>query len=58
MYVDDVLAGYHTTRETIKARNKLFLGLGTADFSLRKFTSSSQHVKSDLPPDYLLHEEF
>ncbi|XP_046811894.1 uncharacterized protein LOC111689220, partial [Lucilia cuprina] len=58
MYVDDVLAGFHTQQESIKARNELIRALDSAGFSLRKWTSNSKQILVDLPPDHLLHEEF
>ncbi|XP_065370931.1 uncharacterized protein LOC135963084 [Calliphora vicina] len=58
MYVDDVLAGFHTQQKSINARNELIRALDSAGFTLRKWTSNSKQILEDLPPDHLLHEEF
>ncbi|KAM7356671.1 uncharacterized protein ACRADG_002324 [Cochliomyia hominivorax] len=58
MYVDDVLAGFHTGEESIKAKEQLIQALKSAGFSLRKWTSNSKDILDGIPPDHLLHEDF
>ncbi|XP_046807521.1 uncharacterized protein LOC124420038 [Lucilia cuprina] len=58
MYVDDVLAGEHTITAAIKAKNNLIHALGSAGFSLRKWTANVKDILADLPSNHLLHEDF
>ncbi|XP_037826677.1 uncharacterized protein LOC119614634 [Lucilia sericata] len=58
MYVDDVLAGAHSKRDAILAKNELIHALQSAGFELRKWTSNSVDILEDLPKDHLLHEHF
>ncbi|XP_075151028.1 uncharacterized protein LOC142225136 [Haematobia irritans] len=58
MYVDDALAGSHTISEAIEARNQLILALKSAGFEMRKWTSNSKSILSDIPSSDLLHAEF
>ncbi|XP_075162900.1 uncharacterized protein LOC142235535 [Haematobia irritans] len=58
MYVDDALAGAHTIEEAVKARDQLILALRSGGFEMRKWTSNSRQIISDLPIDHLLYEEF
>lgn len=58
MYVDDALVGAHSIPAAIEARNQLILALKSAGFSMRKWTSNSKSIISDLPADQLLCEDF
>ncbi|XP_075150510.1 uncharacterized protein LOC142224614 [Haematobia irritans] len=58
MYVDDALAGAHTVHEAIQARNQLIVALRSGGFEMRKWTSNSRQIISDLPADHLLYEGF
>lgn len=58
MYVDDVLAGFHSLDIAIKAKNELLSVLDSAGFSLRKWTSNQKKILSDLPKEHLLHKDF
>lgn len=58
MYFDYALAGAHSIEAAIKSRIQLSEALGTADFSMRKWTSNSKRILSDIPSDQLLYEDF
>ncbi|XP_059222740.1 uncharacterized protein LOC131996801 [Stomoxys calcitrans] len=58
MYVDDVLSGAHSIKAAIEARDQLITALKSAGFSIRKWTSNSKKIITDLPPDQLLNEDF
>ncbi|XP_065365574.1 uncharacterized protein LOC135958605 [Calliphora vicina] len=58
MYVDDVLAGAHSKRDAIIAKRELIQALHSAGFELRKWTSNSVDILTDIPKDHLLHEHF
>ncbi|XP_075167697.1 uncharacterized protein LOC142239818 [Haematobia irritans] len=52
MYVDDILD------DAIKSCDELIEVLGSAGFNLRKWTSNVQGLLLDLPPEYLLDNDF
>ncbi|XP_060665226.1 uncharacterized protein LOC132797503 [Drosophila nasuta] len=58
MYVDDVLAGTHTTEEAIRTIAEVCAALNSAGFPLRKWTSNHKSVLKDIPKDHLLREDF
>lgn len=58
MYVDDALVGAHSIEVAIESRDQLIAALNSAGFEMRKWTSNSKFIISDLPPSQLLHEEF
>ncbi|XP_075156709.1 uncharacterized protein LOC142229987 [Haematobia irritans] len=58
MYVDDILAGAHSLDDAMKSRDELIEVLGSAGFNLRKLTSNVQGLLLDLPPEYLLDNDF
>ncbi|XP_075150682.1 uncharacterized protein LOC142224782 [Haematobia irritans] len=58
MYVDDALAGAHTISDAIEARRQLISALGSAGFTMGKWTSNSKEILSDVPSDDLLCENF
>ncbi|XP_059217616.1 uncharacterized protein LOC131994757 [Stomoxys calcitrans] len=58
MYVDDALAGAHSIQDAIDSRIQLMKALQSAGFSMRKWTSNSREILSDLPSDQLLYEDF
>ncbi|XP_075151007.1 uncharacterized protein LOC142225118 [Haematobia irritans] len=58
MYVDDVLTGAHTLKETLETKNQLRNILNSAGFQLRKWTANSPDILSDLPREHLLNESF
>lgn len=58
MYVDDVLAGSHELEDAFKRRNELTRVLGSAGFTLRKWTANHVRLLKDLPPENLLDGEF
>ncbi|XP_075152046.1 uncharacterized protein LOC142226066 [Haematobia irritans] len=58
MYVDDALAGAYSISDAITARSQLVEALKSAGFSMRKWTSNSKDIISDLPPSDLLCEDF
>ncbi|XP_075150976.1 uncharacterized protein LOC142225089 [Haematobia irritans] len=58
MYVDDALAGGHSIATAVECRNQLIEALQSAGFSMKKWTSNSKRILSDLPKDQLLNEDF
>lgn len=58
MYVDDALAGVHTISAALKARTELIRALGSAGFSMRKWTANSKKILSGLPTGDLLFQDF
>lgn len=58
MYVDDALAGSHTIEAAIESRLQLSAALTSAGFSMKKWTSNSKTILSDIPSDQLLYEDF
>ncbi|XP_075150742.1 uncharacterized protein LOC142224843 [Haematobia irritans] len=58
MYVDDILAGAHSLDDAMTSRDELMEVLGSAGFNLRKWTSNVQGLLLDLPPEYLLDNDF
>ncbi|XP_075150323.1 uncharacterized protein LOC142224439 [Haematobia irritans] len=58
MYVDDALAGGHSICDTVKSRDQLIAALNSAGFSMRKWTSNTKEILSDLLPSQLLSEDF
>ncbi|XP_058978468.1 uncharacterized protein LOC131802916 [Musca domestica] len=58
MYVDDALAGAHDIHTAISTVRELILSLKSAGFNMRKWTSNSTTILSDLSPDDLLNDGF
>ena len=58
MYVDDILAGFHTTDDALAAKTELISVFQLAGFELRKWTSNKKMILSDLSSDHLLHKDF
>lgn len=58
MYVDDALVGAHSITAAIESRDQLIKALGSAGFSMRKWTSNAKKILSELPSDQLLYEHF
>lgn len=58
MYVDDVLAGFHSIETANKAKHELIRALNSAGFMLRKWTSNQIKILKDLPSTHLLHKDF
>jgi len=58
MYVDDVLAGAHSTSQAILAIDELRAALDTAGFPLRKWTSNNKTVLRNIPKEHLLRIDF
>ena len=58
MYVDDILAGFHSIDSANKAKTELRLTLESAGFDLRKWTSNNKTILADVPSEHLLHKDF
>ncbi|XP_036346391.1 uncharacterized protein LOC118755668 [Rhagoletis pomonella] len=58
MYVDDVLAGGHTTDSAIRARDEVITVLQSAGFPLRKWTSNCSQILQGISKSHLLSEDF
>ncbi|XP_075158181.1 uncharacterized protein LOC142231459 [Haematobia irritans] len=58
MYVDDALVGAHSIPEAIESKKQLVSALNSAGFSMRKWTSNSKQILSDVPEDQLLFKDF
>ena len=58
MYVDDIVAGFHSIDSANKAKMELRLTLESAGFDLRKSTSNNKAILADVPSEHLLHKEF
>ena len=58
MYVDDILVGFHSIDEALKAKTELRKVTSSAGFELRKWTSNHKTILADLPSDHLLHKDF
>ena len=58
MYVDDILVGFHSIDEALKAKTELRKATSSAGFELRKWTSNHKMILADLPSDHLLHKDF
>ncbi|XP_059223145.1 uncharacterized protein LOC131996956 [Stomoxys calcitrans] len=58
MYVDDALVGAHSVSDAIGARLQLVQALKSAGFQMRKWTSNSRDILSDIPSEDLLRDDF
>ena len=58
IYIDDSLAGFHTTDAALTAKTELISVFQLAGFELRKWTSSKNMILSDLASDHLLYKDF
>lgn len=58
MYVDNALVGAHDIPMAIKSKEDLIAALESAGFSLRKWTSNSKDILSNLPSEHLLNVGF
>ncbi|XP_075157647.1 uncharacterized protein LOC142230914 [Haematobia irritans] len=58
MYVDDAQAGAHTIPLAIKSLRELINALGSAGFTMKKWTSNSKEILAGIPPNHLLYEDF
>ncbi|XP_075155812.1 uncharacterized protein LOC142229153 [Haematobia irritans] len=58
MYVDDALVGAHTVSDAREARDQLVRALASAGFEMRKWTSNSREILSDIFNEDLLCDDF
>ncbi|XP_075158044.1 uncharacterized protein LOC142231314 [Haematobia irritans] len=58
MYVDDALVGAHTLYEAKQAMGQLVNALGSAGFTMRKWTANSRELIANIPCEDLLCDDF